>query len=283
MNTKWIKWKTIHIIQHMLKHRKIYLLGLLGIFIASCLIGLSRPSIANTGWKMPWPSSVRSTITQRLHTDGWNRQAFDIGLPAGTPVLAPVDSTLVRQCIARNTNNHRAIRLRDPNGREYSLIHVTANNVRQSYRQGEQIGVVAPETRVNDPSCAISYGVHLHFGLPQVPFTVDGHTFSGSTSTGTRLVSTNHGAIPRVAQVINRATNRALDGGGANGGQVYMHPDPRVGGGFQRWRFNQVGSFYMIINEASGRALDGGGANGGQVYPHPSPNPSNNFQLWRLG
>ncbi|WOD38263.1 peptidoglycan DD-metalloendopeptidase family protein [Nodosilinea sp. E11] len=148
---------------------------------------------ATIRWKMPWPAGFTPQLTQGVHQDGLvgGLLAFDLSLPAGTPVLAPIDSTVVRHCIAQGTDNHRSILLRTRTGQQYSLGHVTTSTVQRSYRQGEQIGVVAPEQHVDDPRCATSTGAHLHFGLPQVPTTIDNQTLTRFSTRGEQLTSTN--------------------------------------------------------------------------------------------
>ncbi len=174
---------------------KKYMIGVMAI-VATLLVtlGINFHSSANATiqWKMPWPAGFRPQITQGLHSDGVvGMRAFDLSLPAGAPVLAPVDSTVVRHCVAQGTINHRFIVLRSRTGQQYSLAHVTTSNVQRRYNQGEQIGVVAPEQSVNDPRCATSTGVHLHFGLPQVPTTIDGQTLTRFSTRGAQLTSTN--------------------------------------------------------------------------------------------
>lgn len=82
--------------------------------------------------------------------------------------------------------------------------------------------------------------------------------------------------------IISKATGRALDSGGANGAEAYMHPQPMPHNNFHLWNLQKVGDSYMIISKATGRALDSGGANGEKVYMHPQPMSHNNFHLWKL-
>jgi len=128
-------------------------------------------------WRLPWRAGQTARITQNWHNDGYgNTSALDIGLPAGTPVVAPIDSTVISQCHAGN--HHRAISLRGSDGQRYTLIHVTTANISvgKTYRRGEQIGVVAGDKPNND--CAWSTGPHLHFGLPSRTFSIGGYNFS---------------------------------------------------------------------------------------------------------
>ncbi|WP_414512103.1 hypothetical protein [Nostoc sp. PCC 9305] len=157
---------------------------------------------ANTLGKFPWQGGVSGKVSQTLHVDGLGKSAFDIDLPAGTPVLAPVDSKVVWHCIAKGTSNHYAILLEQANsgGRQYTLFHVQGNsgniyNNRQ-FRAGEQIGVVAGDTP-KDRGCAVSYAVHLHFGLPTQNEVVDGVTFTKtSPALYTLLTSSNSTVTP---------------------------------------------------------------------------------------
>lgn len=146
----------------------------------------------SNGVRLPWRNGVTGTVSQTLHRDGYGLSALDIAIPAGTPVLAPADVTVAHSCLARGTNSHRAIKLRDSAGRFYSLIHVSASSsavrVGTSYRKGQQIGVVAAD-KPNDRNCAISYGVHLHMGLPSNPSTMGGYSLGSSTRLNTRLTA----------------------------------------------------------------------------------------------
>ncbi len=130
------------------------------------------------GWLLPWRAGVSARVSQGWHYDFYtnSNNAIDFALPAGTPVLAPVDSTVLASCHAGN--NHRSIKLRASNGQVYSLVHVTTATVKGSYRRGEQIGVIAGDRPWN--SCARSTGPHLHMGLPSRPFTMGGYTFGNS-------------------------------------------------------------------------------------------------------
>jgi hypothetical protein len=156
--------------------------------VTSVTLMLQSSTALAQAWKMPWPSNISAPVTQTAHGEG--SRAFDIGLSANTPVLAPVDSTVVSSCIAQYSNNHRAIKLRASNGQIYSLIHVRASSLKNSYKQGEQIGVDAADLP-SDSRCAVSRGIHLHMGFPTLPFTIDGQTLSTSTRFGTILRSSN--------------------------------------------------------------------------------------------
>ncbi|MEA5573014.1 ricin-type beta-trefoil lectin domain protein [Calothrix sp. UHCC 0171] len=136
----------------------------------------SSSIIPSSAWRLPWLAGRTGTTTQGWHRDGYGMSSIDIGLPPGTPVVAPIDSTVVRQCNAGN--NHRAILLQASNGQRYSMIHVTTANIwnGRTYRKGEQMGVVAGDKPRN--SCAKSYGPHLHFGLPSQNLNIGGYTIS---------------------------------------------------------------------------------------------------------
>lgn len=82
--------------------------------------------------------------------------------------------------------------------------------------------------------------------------------------------------------ILSKATGRALDAGGANGSQPYMHGSPNQSNDFHLWKLVKAGDYYLIISKATGKALDPGAANGNQIYMHESPNPNNDFHLWKL-
>lgn len=188
-----MKLRAKHLLAIIVKKYVIAMLAIVTTLLVTVGINVNSHANATIQWKMPWPAGFRPQITQGLHRDRnmGGMQAFDISLPAGAPVLAPIDSTVVRNCVSQGTNNHRSILLRSRTGQQYSLSHVTTSAVQRSYRQGEQIGVVAPEQRVDDPRCVSSTGVHLHFGLPQIPTTIDGQTLTRFTVRGDQLTSTN--------------------------------------------------------------------------------------------
>ena len=94
---------------------------------------------------------------------------------------------------------------------------------------------------------------------------------------------TNTQTIPSIALLISRATGRALDGGAANGGGVYLNASVVPSNDYEQWRIRSVSrNEYMLINVRSGRALDAGGANGQQAYPNPNVNENNGYQRWIL-
>lgn len=133
----------------------------------------------SSSWRLPWRAGVKGILTQRWHSDGWSKlKSFDIGLPAGTPVLAPIDSKVLQFCNAGN--NHLSIRLQSWNGKRYSLIHVKSSTVSRNkkYKQGQKIGVIAGDKPWN--SCAKSTGPHLHFSLPSQNFTIGRYKLSPS-------------------------------------------------------------------------------------------------------
>ena len=150
----------------------------------------------NTLGTLPWQGGISAKVSQTLHIDGLGRSAFDIALPAGTPVLAHVDSRVVWHCVAKGTSNHYAIMLQQANSdRKYTLFHVQGNpgNIynNREFRAGEKIGAVAGDMP-NDPKCAVSKGIHLHFGLPTQNEVVDGVSFTNkSPELNTVLTSSN--------------------------------------------------------------------------------------------
>ncbi|WP_293332298.1 ricin-type beta-trefoil lectin domain protein [Microcoleus sp. CAWBG58] len=137
----------------------------------------SSASVSTT-WKMPWRGGPVSR-NQSWHPDGYGLSSLDLGLSAGQPVLAPINSTVVSTCNAGN--NHRAIKLQASNGQYYSLIHVTTSSIwiGKTYNQGAQIGVVASDIPWND--CAKSKGIHLHMGFPSQNFSIDGYNLTPSS------------------------------------------------------------------------------------------------------
>lgn len=136
-------------------------------------------------WRVPWePASLNPRITQSWHPDGYGMQALDFALNPGTAIVAPIQSTVIATCNAGL--DHRAIKLRAADGQEYSMIHVRASNSQVSqgktFRQGEQIGTVAPETAAQtrnlNSACAVTTGPHLHLGLQRrQTITMSGRTF----------------------------------------------------------------------------------------------------------
>jgi murein DD-endopeptidase MepM/ murein hydrolase activator NlpD len=137
--------------------------------LVSLLFGTVIASEASANPKMPFTGSA--SVTQSAHSDGYGLRAIDLGLRAGSAVIAPNDSVVVATCNAGN--NHRAIKLRS-GSTFYSLIHVTTSNIAvgKTYRQGELIGTVAADRPNN--ACARSTGVHLHFGVSSNNPIVDG-------------------------------------------------------------------------------------------------------------
>jgi len=138
--------------------------------------------------KLPWQGGVSAKVSQTGHYDGWVKlsNALDIALSANTKVRAPLNSKVTGICIAKGTSDHAAIKLESTGLKSnvvYSLIHVKVDpkavKVGTTFRQGDQIGVVASD-KPNDPKCAVSYGIHLHFGLPSKDIKIDGYTFSSS-------------------------------------------------------------------------------------------------------
>jgi Ricin-type beta-trefoil lectin domain-like/CHAP domain len=90
-------------------------------------------------------------------------------------------------------------------------------------------------------------------------------------------------AIPSVALMVSKATGRALDGGAANGGGLYLNASVVSSNSYEQWRIQPVSrNEYMLINVRSGRALDAGGANGTQVYPNPNVDTNNGYQRFIL-
>lgn len=175
---------------------------IVAIFITAATAPIQVSAVpANTLGKFPWSGGVSGKVSQTMHIDGLGKAAFDIDLPKGTPVLAPVESIVVWSCVAKGTEGHHAIRLQQAySDRQYTLFHVegNSNNIYKGriFRAGEQIGVVAADMP-NDPQCAVSKGIHLHFGLPTQDEVVDGVRFTKtSPALNTVLTSTNRTVEP---------------------------------------------------------------------------------------
>jgi murein DD-endopeptidase MepM/ murein hydrolase activator NlpD len=140
----------------------------------------SNPQPPQTsGWITPWLANMNPRISQGWHPDGYRPSqnlALDFAIPAGTSIVAPIDSRVVSTCNAGR--DHRAIFLQAKDGQRYTMIHVRASNSHvyqgREFRQGEVIGTVAPETTSAglNTSCAVTYGVHLHLGLPRQGFVL---------------------------------------------------------------------------------------------------------------
>jgi murein DD-endopeptidase MepM/ murein hydrolase activator NlpD len=152
-------------------------------YVASAVVdGYPPTSDCKSGWKLPWRSGDSIKVNGGWHTDGFNgtTNAVDFGLKAGTPVLAPVNATVVSFCKATN-DNHLGIKFRTDDGKYFAIAHVKSTSVSNGTRftQGQQIGVVASDTPWN--ACAQSTGVHLHVGLPSQNMKIDGYDFSPSS------------------------------------------------------------------------------------------------------
>jgi surface antigen len=106
---------------------------------------------------------------------------------------------------------------------------------------------------------------------------------NGSISFWKRGNNNSSNTIPSIALLVSRATGRALDGGAANGGGVYLNGSVVASNTYEQWRIQPVSrNEYMLINVRSGRALDAGGAGGTQVYPNPNVDQNNGYQRWIL-
>ncbi|MEH1794440.1 MULTISPECIES: peptidoglycan DD-metalloendopeptidase family protein [unclassified Nostoc] len=162
---------------------KLKLLILPGVILMSSAV--AAPAMA-ADWGLPWQAGKSATISRGVgsHYDGWNKQsnAVDFALSPGTPVLAPVDSTIISVCQARGADNHNAIWFSSPDG-NYTLMHIKAFGLSkgQSFKKGQQIGVIAADTP-NDPTCAVSYGPHVHINFPSLNLVVDGYKVGNMTS-----------------------------------------------------------------------------------------------------
>lgn len=135
--------------------------------------------------KLPWQGGTSAKVSQTWHSDDFKLSALDIALSAGTYVRAPIASKVVWFCTAKGGDNHAAILLETTASKQrYSLIHVKIDTktvkVGKLFSQGDVIGVVAKD-KPNDRKCAISYGIHLHFGLPSKDVKIDGLTFNSTS------------------------------------------------------------------------------------------------------
>jgi murein DD-endopeptidase MepM/ murein hydrolase activator NlpD len=81
--------------------------------------------------------------------------------------------------------------------------------------------------------------------------------------------------------VINRQTQRPLDGGGANGVTPYLYPQ-QLGNRPQRWKLQQSSDGYMFINVDSGRVLDSGGSVNPHAYMYPNAIPGHSPHIWKF-
>jgi Peptidase family M23 len=156
---------------------------------------IATPALA-APWSLPWQGGKSATISRGIgsHSDGWNKQpnAVDFAISPGTPVLAPVDSTIITSCrVKGTTDNQNAIFFSSPDG-NYTLMHVSTSGLYpgQVFKKGQQIGVVAADI-ANDPSCAISTGPHLHINFPSRNLVVDGKQVASMT--GGTYISQNSG------------------------------------------------------------------------------------------
>jgi murein DD-endopeptidase MepM/ murein hydrolase activator NlpD len=161
-------------------------------YVASAVVdGYPPTSDCKSGWKLPWRSSNSVKVNGGWHDDGFNgtNNAVDFGVPAGTPVLAPVNATVEYFCNAGN--NHLGIKFKTDDGKYFAIAHVKSTIVAKGtkFTQGQQIGVVASDTPWN--ACAQSYGPHLHVGLPSKNMLIDGYTFS-PTSIPSPVTSKNN-------------------------------------------------------------------------------------------
>ena len=186
-----------------------------------------------------------------------------------------------------------------------------ANNWNDGYLQGNGFRQVPPQKGavvVMEASYAPNQWNAGHVGIVENIVTVNGRTYldvRGGNQVGKQFQDANcsnvttirfgtpidgrndvsfWSKIPSRSMMVSKAVGRALDAGGANGTETYLHPTPMANNSFHRWRFDRVGNIdeYMIVSDALGKPLDGGGANGNQVYMHPQIMPSNPFQRWKL-
>lgn len=65
--------------------------------------------------------------------------------------------------------------------------------------------------------------------------------------------------------IINKASGKALDGGGNGGALAYPHPSPYPNNDWILWSLVRVGDYYLILNKPTGNALDAGGGSGSTI------------------
>jgi murein DD-endopeptidase MepM/ murein hydrolase activator NlpD len=229
--------------------------------------------------------NVPSTVTSPYgyqRCDIWGKSYTNCQHPAldiaalnnvrNAPLYSPVDGVV----IARNDTYGIIGVYNQKSNITFFFGHMnrTDVSVNQPISKGQRIGLEGTKGYVT--------GSHLHFearpGKQTYMATAMNQTMNPLDAVN-QTISSN---LPSVGTIVSKATGRALDAGGANGNEVYMHGSPNSGNNYHLWKLNKVGDYYLITSMATGRALDAGGANGNQIYPHPSPNPGNNYQLWKL-
>jgi hypothetical protein len=229
--------------------------------------------------KMPWESGFTGTITQTLHgtTSGFKLPAIDVGMDNGTPILAPQNSKVVFSCLAKGSSRHHTVLMETSDTKQrYSLIHVDATPgtlyIGRVFHRGERVGVVANDTP-KDSGCAISYGRHLHFGLPTNDTLVDGvrlnaanvnTLFANRFKPSGRISSTNNPIIKNTNGK-DFAGGKCLD---VRGGSVYND-----GIQTQIWDCNgTIAQEWKIVGDTikntAGRCLD---IQGGNIFKDGTP------------
>jgi hypothetical protein len=278
----------------------IAVLGMASVTVASA----TKASAQNY---LPYPADKSYPVTQTWngstsHTDFYNKYAVDFGMSVNQPVVAVAPgrvihawsggSNLPRGCNRAYINNANYVVIDHGNNNSSIYVHLNTVSVAigQAVTQGQQIGL-SGDTGWTCNWNGTGTGPHLHFSFQKTNLSrafwesISGgfvETNNKQPTQGVSYTSQNRG-IPAAALMVNQATGRALDAGGANGTQLYLHPTPTSGNNYQIWSFQPVGNNeYMIINRATGRALDAGGANGSGVYPHPTPTSGNNYHRWKL-
>ena len=247
------------------------------------------------GVKLPYAAGQARKVTG---THASNRRAIDFGMKLEN-ILAIKSGTVTT--VTKDQYGGKYILVDHGDGFCALYLHLDSFNVKQndSVKQGQVIGVsgntglggqyhlhLAVLKKINS-ACTANNTREIAMVFDEKPDT--------SLGLGDNVVSQNGGS-PAPSEnnpnndirsgnfytLVNKATNKALDAGGANSNAVYMHENPNQGNNFHLWKLEKVGDFYLITNKATGKALDAGGANSNAVYPHESPNPGNNFHLWKL-
>jgi murein DD-endopeptidase MepM/ murein hydrolase activator NlpD len=273
---------------------KLLLLG-----VTSVTVFASTISAALAENYLPYPAGKSYQVTQSWGgtTSHKGQNAIDFGMPINSPVVAAASgrvirasnagSNLPRGCNLDNWRNANYIQIDHGNGISSSYLHLNSINVSvgQTISQGQTIGLSG--------NTGYSCGPHLHFAFQKINSNYvwnhfDANVAQGFAETGNgmpiagRSYTSQNRGIPAVSMLVNMQSGRALDAGGANGTQMYLHPQP-LNNSFQRWKLESIGGDkYMVINVQSGRALDGGASYGAYAYIHPQQMLGNTWQQWKL-
>lgn len=157
---------------------------------------------AYNGYKFPWNKNVNPFhVTQGWHGSSlngdavWARKALDFARVGGGgfDVLAPADSTVTSVC--KSANQGFVILKTNGTNERIALVHIQPSTLKvqvgQVVTQGTKLGRAVEGTTAKE-NCGRSAGTHIHVGFREIPFTMDGVTFSsGNVHAGEHLNSTN--------------------------------------------------------------------------------------------